>query len=219
LKKTLILVSLGLLLVLAWTNSCKSIFSSDESSSSATAETSASNNSNSNNSNSNSGSGTTTGMGFLQVIIRDAPVTNVDQVWITIDRIRVHQACETEDTCFITVLETPMYVDLLLMKDSPLDLTPVPLPAGKYNQIRMSVGSPCSLVLKGDDPTPYPLDVPSDEIKIHYQFEVPEGGTAQITLDFNAEESLHIVKKGNKDVYLLRPVVNVVGFQQQGPGI
>jgi len=212
-KKTLILASLALLLVLVWTNSCKSPASSDQSGSAATTQTSASNNSNS-----SSGSGTTATMGFLQVIIRDAPVTNVDQVWVTIDKIRVHQACETEDTCFITILETPIQVDLLLMKDMPLVLDPVPLPAGKYNQIRMSVGSPCNLVLK-DDPTLYPLDVPSGELKIHYQFEVPEGGTAQITLDFNAEESLHIVKKGNKDFYLLRPVVNVVGFQQQGPGI
>lgn len=213
-KKTFIYVSLALLLVLAWTNSCKSPASSDQSSAVATSQESSSNNSNS-----NSGSGTTAGMGFLQVIIQDAPVTNVDQVWVTIDKIRVHQACETEDTCFITVLETPMYVDLLLMKDTPLVLDPVPLPAGKYNQIRMSVGSPCNLVFEGEDTTPYPLEVPSDEIKIHYQFEVPEGGTAQITLDFDAEESLHIVKKGNKDVYLLRPVVNVVGFQQQGPGV
>jgi len=213
-KKTLIFVSLALLLVLAWTSSCKSIMSSDESSSSAAEQTSASNNSNS-----NSGSGTTAAIGFLQVIIQDAPVANVDQVWVTIDKIRVHQACETEDTCFITVLETPVYVDLLLMKDNPVVISPVPLPAGKYNQIRMSVGSPCNLIFAGEDTAPYPLDVPSDEIKIHYQFEVPEGGTAQITLDFDAEQSLHIVKKGNKDVYLLRPVVNVIGFQQQGPGI
>ena len=43
---------------------------------------------------------------------------------------------------------------------------------------------------------------------------VPQGGTALITLDFNLEESLHIVKKGKQDSYMLRPVVNVVGFEQ-----
>jgi len=135
------------------------------------------------------------------------------------DKIRVHQACETEDMCFIDVWANAsgQWFDLLLMKNNPLVLSTT-LPAGKYNQIRMSVVSG-KIVLKNDTVPDHPLDVPSDEIKIHYQFEVPAGGTAKITLDFNVEESLHIVKKGNKDAYLLRPVVNVVGFEQQGPGI
>ncbi len=212
-KKTFFLIGLAFLLVLVWTSSCKSPSSVDRPSPVVTSKDSSSSNSNS-----NSNSGTTASMGFLQLIIRDAPVNNAEKVLITIDKIRVHQACETEDTCFFTVWEnaTGTEFDLLLMKDTPLIFNTT-LPAGKYNQIRMSVLSGSLFLI--DDPELHPLDVPSDEIKVHYQFEVPEGGTAQITLDFNAEQSLHIVKKGKKDAYLLRPVVNVVGFQQQGPGI
>ncbi len=32
----------------------------------------------------------------------------------------------------------------------------------------------------------------------------------EITLDLDAEKSIHVVKKGKKDEYQLRPVVNVV---------
>ena len=32
----------------------------------------------------------------------------------------------------------------------------------------------------------------------------------EITLDLDAENSIHIIKKGKKEVYQLRPVVNVV---------
>jgi hypothetical protein len=97
------------------------------------------------------------------------------------------------------------------MKTTPLVFTTA-LTAGRYNQIRFSVLSGKLFLL--EDPAEHPLDVPSDEVKIHYQFEVPAGGTAQITLDFSAEESLHIVRKGKKDAYLLRPIVNVVAFEQ-----
>jgi hypothetical protein len=37
-----------------------------------------------------------------------------------------------------------------------------------------------------------------------------KGIKTEITLDFDAKNSIHVVKKGKKDEYQLRPVVNVV---------
>lgn len=59
----------------------------------------------------------------------------------------------------------------------------------------------------------YPLSVPSDEIKIHLQFDVLAAGLTQILLDFDAEQSLHVIQKGKKSDYLLRPVINPVSQQ------
>jgi hypothetical protein len=193
-----VLIVIGLFL---WTNSCQSPSSAENPGAETTAE--------------DSNSGAQTSMGFLRLILKDGPIDSAEQVLVTIDEIRVHQSGkkETEDSSFVTVWESAggTEFDLLLMKTTPIVFTTA-LPAGNYNQIRMSVVSG-NIILKGD-PKPYPLDVPSDEIKTNYHFEVLAGGTAQITLDFDAEQSLHIVKQGKKDSYKLRPVVNVVGFEQ-----
>ncbi len=193
-----ILVAIGLFL---WTSSCQSPSSVDNPAPSATDD--------------DSSSDTQTSIGFLRLILKDGPIDNAEKVLVTLDKIRVHQSgkTEAEDSSFVTVWESAAGTefDLLLMKTTPIVFTTA-LSAGNYNQIRMSVVSG-KIVLKGD-PTPYPLDVPSDEIKTNYHFEVLAGGTAQITLDFDAEQSLHIVKQGKKDSYKLRPVVNVVGFEQ-----
>jgi hypothetical protein len=207
-KKGNYLIWMTLLLLFVWANSCQSPSSTGQPAGSVVSKSNSS-------SGSNSDSSTKNSMGFLKLIIKDAPVDNAEKVFVTIDMIRVHQACatENEEICFIPVWENAAGTefDLLQMKYTPLNFTTT-LPAGKYNQIRMSVLSG-RIVLSGG-PAYYPLDVPSDEIKIHYQFEVPAGGTAQITLDFDAAQSLHIVKTGKKDSYKLRPVVTVVGFQQ-----
>jgi hypothetical protein len=193
-----VLVAIGLFI---WTNSCQSPSSVENPATAATSD--------------DSSSSTKTSIGFLRLILKDGPIDNAEKVLVTINKIRVHQACETEteDSCFVTVWENTAGTefDLLLMKNTPIVFTTA-LQTGKYNQIRMSVVSG-KIVLKGD-PTPHPLDVPSDEIKTNYHFEVLSGTTAQITLDFDAEQSLHIVKQGKKDSYKLRPVVNVVGFEQ-----
>lgn len=194
-----VLVAIGLFI---WTNSCQSPSSVENPAPAATAD--------------DSSSSTQTSIGFLRLILKDGPIDNAEKVLVTIDKIRVHQSGKTEaqDSSFVTVWESAggTEFDLLLLKTTPIVFTTAPLLAGNYNQIRMSVVSG-NIVLKGD-PKPYPLDVPSDEIKINYHFEVLAGGTAQITLDFDAEQSIHIVKQGKKDSYKLRPVVKVEDFTQ-----
>jgi hypothetical protein len=197
-----ILVAIGLFL---WANSCQSPSAVDNPAPAATDD--------------DSSSSTQTSMGFLRLILKDGPIDNAEKVLVTIDKIRVHQSgkTEAEDSSFVTVWENTEgeEYDLLQMKYTPIVLTTA-LQTGNYNQIRMSVVSG-NIILKGD-PEPHPLDVPSDEIKTNYHFEVLTGTTAKITLDFDAEQSIHIVKQGKKDSYKLRPVVNVVDFKQETGG-
>jgi hypothetical protein len=211
-KKLSFLVGLLCLVFLAWMMSCQSPSSTGNPASSKLVND---NQSNSNSNENTSDKGTGTAMGFLRLTLQDAPVDDAKNVWVKISNIRVHRACDDEEDCFTTVWENSagQDIDLLVLKTMPLTFTTT-LPAGTYNQIRMAVISGEIVFGPPGAPDPsdlrYPLTVPSDEIKTHLHFEVAEGGMTQITLDLDAKNSIHIIKKGKKDVYQLRPVVNVV---------
>jgi hypothetical protein len=217
-KKSNLSILLACAALLVWAGSCQSPSSADKPAGSPTAAQSTGTTSGSGSS--GSGSSGQTAMGFLQLTLKDAPVEDAKNIWLTITKVRVHEACDNEDDCFITVWENltnNMPIDLLKLKDFPITFQ-APLPAGTYNQIRMSivkgeiVFGPPGLPDPVNDQT-FPLNVPSDEVKTHLHFEVPAGGLAMITLDLDAKNSIHVIKKGKKDEYQLRPVVNVVQVQ------
>ena len=205
-------VFLACLAILAWTMSCQSPSTSSSPSSSPQAKDSQSNAPAGGGS---SDSGTKTGMGFMKLILKDAPVEDAKSIWLKISDIRVHEACEDGEDCFHTVWENTLGqdIDLLALRTVPL-VFDTPLPVGTYNQIRMEIISGEIVFGPPGDPDPsdvsYPLIVPSSEVKTHLHFEVAEGEMTEITLDLDAKNSIHIIKKGKKDVYQLRPVVNVV---------
>ena len=149
-------------------------------------------------------SGTTTGT--IQVTLKDKPLDNAKNIWITISQIRVHMASPDS---FIVISNTEQDFDLLYLKTNPTAIAQTSLQAGHYNQIRMPVVSGKIVFSESGVDVEYPLDVPSDEIKIPVQFEIMNGGTTQIILDFDAEKSIHVTKKGKNDSYNLRPVINV----------
>lgn len=219
-KKTSFLVALVCLVFLAWTMSCQSPSSTGNPASSKVVKDNQSNsNTNDDTSNSDTDTDTNTAMGFLRLTLKDAPVDDAKNVWLKISNIRVHRACDDEEDCFTTVWENAagQDIDLLVLKTTPLIFTTT-LPAGTYNQIRMAIISGEIVFGPPGAPDPsdvrYPLTVPSDEIKTHLHFEVAEGGMTQITLDLDAKNSIHIIKKGKKDTYQLRPVVNVVAVEE-----
>jgi len=206
-KKISFSVALVSLAFLFWTMSCQSPSSTGDPASSK-----ASNKSQSNGNSSNSGSGAA--MGFLRLSIKDAPVEDAKNIFVTISNIRVHEACDDGEDCFTTISEVPMTIDLLALQTTPLNLTAVGLQPGTYNQIRMAVTSG-QIVFGPPNPSypsdvTYELNVPSDEIKSNLHFDLEAGETVLVTLDLDAKKSIHVIKKGKNDVYQLRPVVNVV---------
>ena len=167
---------------------------------------------------SSSGSATRTSVGFLKLVLKDKPISEAQNIFVTINKISVHMTCEKPDDCdFIDVYEnaTGLTLDLLVLKNTPEVLFSAELEAGKYNQVRISVISgeivfpPETL---GGTATHYPLDIPSSEIKVPVQFEIATKAVTSITLDFDTKESIHIIQKGKNDTYLLRPVIHVAGI-------
>ncbi len=216
-KKRGLLIILACSVFLIWTMSCQSPSSSGNPASSKPAADKQPSSSNSDNSShSDNGTGTDARTGFLRLILKDAPVEDAKNVWVTIRDIRVHEACDDGEDCFHTIWENSagQPIDLLALQTTPLALPTATLPAGTYNQIRMDVISGKIVFASTDPANPadleYPLKVPSGEIKTHLHFDLEAGETIQITLDLDAKNSIHIIKKGKKNEYQLRPVVNVV---------
>jgi translation initiation factor IF-2 len=68
--------------------------------------------------------------------MKDKPVTDADQVWVTISNILVHMADPDE---FIEVSDVEQEFELLELKNNPVPIVTAALDAGHYNQIRMNV--------------------------------------------------------------------------------
>ena len=225
-KKLTFFIGLFSLLFLAWTMSCQSPSSTGNPSSSKLAnDNQSSQNDNNDSSNDDtSDSDTSADRGFLRLFLKDAPIDEAKNIWVKISNIRAHRACDEEEDCFTTIWENPtgQDIDLLALKTDPFALPTAELPAGTYNQIRMAVISG-EIVFASTDPTDptdlrFPLIVPSDEVKTHLHFELLGGETIRITLDLDAKKSIHVIKRGNKDVYQLRPVVEVVAIEEETGG-
>lgn len=150
------------------------------------------------------GGGGATGT-YLSILLTDKPIEGLESVVVTIESVEVHQTGGP----FYEVLEGPITVDLVELKDALIPLGEIELEAGKYTQVRLIVSEGEVTV----DGKTHPLKIPSGEVKIQGPWTIPEGVLAVLVLDFDAEESLHVVQAGNKDKYILRPVIKPIDFE------
>jgi len=163
--------------------------------------------------------GTGITQGTMRVSITDAPACGYDHVYITVDKVRVHQSANAGDNdagWSDIVLAPPQRIDLLGLTNGVMEeLGQTALPAGKYTQMRLVLatngsGTPPanSVVLTGGGEKA--LDTPSAQqsgIKLNADIDVPAGKEVDVLLDFDACKS--IVKAGNSGKYLLKPVIAV----------
>jgi hypothetical protein len=138
--------------------------------------------------------------GRLAMYLTDLPA-GVEKILVTISAIDVHKTGGAPFNVFSGERE----YDLLELQKDPVLLFDTGLEAGKYTQITMQVTAG-QIQIKGDI---YPLNVPSSEVKINCNFTVTDGGTTQVTLDFDAEKSLQISGNTKSNKYNLRPVILV----------
>ncbi len=150
----------------------------------------------------------------LRVNLTDAPMDGVRAVNVTIASVRIHQSADAgNDVAGWRELpvRAPMPVDLMRLRGGVLmELCRARLDAGHYQQLRLVVAQNA-----GPNP-PYhnsvrtmggqlrPLEIPSD-IKIVHSFQVADGTTTDLTLDFRADQSLR--QHGNGE-YFMQPVIH-----------
>jgi hypothetical protein len=168
------------------------------------------------------GGGGAAGEGSLRVALTDAPSCGFDHVWVTIEKVRVHQSSSAADSdagWSDMTLASPRRVDLLDLTNGVLEeLGTMPLAAGSYSQLRLVLasnsGTGTSSVANAVQPTGgdvIALSTPSGQqsgLKLQAHFDVAAGQMADVVLDFDACKS--VIKAGNSSNFSLKPVISVV---------
>jgi hypothetical protein len=160
------------------------------------------------------------GMGTLRLALTDAPACGMDNVWVTVQKVRVHKsgaAGENDPDWSEVVLATPQRIDLLEYTNGrTLPLGETRVPAGTYTQMRLVLApngpaSPWPNAIKPTGSAETALDTPSGQqsgLKFNVNMEVPADKVADFTIDFDACRSF--VKAGASGKYLLKPVISVI---------
>jgi hypothetical protein len=167
-------------------------------------------------------------MGTLSVSLTDSPACGYDNVWITVEKVRVHRSgtAGEDDAGWIDIPlphvqpltpPQPLRVDLLTLTNGALvSLGRVQLPAGIYTQMRLVLASntasePYANAVKPTGDGIVALKTPSAQqsgLKMNVDIAVEAGQEADFAIDFDACKS--IVKAGNSGNILLKPVLSVL---------
>src|SRR3990172_6754073 len=127
--------------------------------------------------------------GVLQLFLTDKPA-KLEKVNVTIGEIDIHQTGGP----WKVFLQSTKTFDLLELKNTQALLAMGDLPDGMYTGLRLRVQS--GQVLWTDGQT-CELTVPSDKIQVPVVFEIQKGALTKVVLDFDAEESVHVIRTGD----------------------
>lgn len=157
--------------------------------------------------------------GTLRISLTDAPACGFDKVYVTVERVRVHQSPSIgeSDTGWSEIVLVPARrVDLLSLTNGVLtELGQARVPVGKYQQLRLVLAENggaapfANAVLPTGSTDEVALTTPSAEqsgLKIKTDMDVFPDQTADFVIDFDACKSI-VTTGGGK--YLLKPVLTL----------
>ncbi|MBW2965897.1 DUF4382 domain-containing protein [Candidatus Woesearchaeota archaeon] len=149
------------------------------------------------------------GKGILVMQITDQPKLNIEKAEVTISKVQVHMAGAGEEenattqAGWYTVVDEAKMFDLVAIKDVKEFLGSAVLDAGKYTQIRLNVDKALVTI----DGMQYDLKIPSKTVKLTKPFDIIANQTTTLTLDFDADKSIH---SAGKDKYIMRPTIKII---------
>lgn len=165
-------------------------------------------------------SGTGRSQGTLKLALTDAPACGYDHVYITLERVRVHQsssAADGDSGWSEIVLSPARRIDLLALNNGVLEeLGQTALPAGRYTQMRLILAAngnsaPFANAVVPTGGAESALTTPSAQqsgLKADIGIDVAADQVADFVVDFDACKS--VVKRGNSGQYNLKPVITVL---------
>ncbi|MEO6462337.1 MAG: DUF4382 domain-containing protein [Candidatus Eisenbacteria bacterium] len=157
------------------------------------------------------------GYGTMRVRMTDAPA-DVDEVNLVITEVSARQEAVADSDAvsggWIVLSEGSATYDLLDLRNGVFTtIGEGSLPAGRYSQVRLKIGTGSTVVVDG---VSHPLVVPSGAqsgLKLQGDFNVPDGGSIDIGLDFDAARSIHQTGNGT---WMLKPVIKVMPITSAG---
>ncbi|MCZ6559899.1 MAG: DUF4382 domain-containing protein [Gammaproteobacteria bacterium] len=150
--------------------------------------------------------------GTLTLAVTDAPVDSAQRVVVFFASVEIKPANGQAFT-----VDVSNQIDLLALAGggSEIILHEVELDAGHYNWIRLEVNAEATMMdsfIELDDGSIHSLFIPSGDqngLKLIGGFDVPAGGNASFTLDFDLRKSVHN-PIGLLPDYILRPTVKMI---------
>ncbi|MDX1588521.1 MAG: DUF4382 domain-containing protein [Oleiphilaceae bacterium] len=158
------------------------------------------------------------GTGSLSLDVTDAPVDNLTEVNITFTGVSI----QPEDGERIRIdFDEPKRLDLLELTrgNSASLLSDIEVPAGEYSFIRLHTSEnesfPDMYVVEDNSSGTPGLTVPSGELKLVSGFTVPQGGSANFTIDFDMRKAI-VDPAAENQSYKLRPALRLVNNVEVG---
>lgn len=108
----------------------------------------------------------------------------------------------TDVASWFTIVNGSKSFDLIQLQGVKDFLGTKELGAGKYTQIRLTIED-AKLEINGEE---QPIKIPSGRIKLVRNFNIVDGETTTLTLDFDAKKSVH--KAGSR--YIMKPTIKVI---------
>lgn len=145
------------------------------------------------------------GEGRLTFRMIDAP-GDAEHLWVSVQQISL-RPCQGGGWLDVPTIPAPFDLLELASENAFQTISKITqLPLGHYCETRLVLGEEAMVELEGGESQV--LEVPSGSssgYKIKGEYEVRDDALTVVTLDFDAEQSLH--KAGNSGKYMLKPVV------------
>ncbi len=168
-------------------------------------------------------SGPSGASGTLNVMLKDSPFSDAKAVLVTFSEVSAHKDTDADFTKLpFAGAVTSRTCDLKKLETAQDVLGVGTMAAGHYTQVRLlvssaalyfdnpSAGDACSTSIAAPAGASALLTIPSGEVKLNREFEVPAGGSTAMLLDFDGDRS--IVQTGTGS-YMMRPVIAIVSVK------
>ena len=144
------------------------------------------------------------GTGTLVLKVMDKPPTGlqVQSLTLTIEGVEIHSTGGN----WTTFYKGSYTVDLMKVRGVADILNTGQIPAGDYTQIRLAISSATITLVENGQSVTHLVEVPSEKFRLIHPFQIGEGSTTTLTIDFDADHSVH--QAGQR--YVLKPVAKII---------